>query len=700
MAVVAWDTETALIRPALLAPPLVCVTWQKPGTSARIAHRTTAERDFAAWLAAGDTLVGHNVAYDMAVAAECWPHLRSAIFAAYAADRVTDTMIRQQLLDIAGGVYRGRLGEKGRWITHEYTLEALAKRNTEIRLFKDGWRLSYGEFLDTPLEHWPARAREVQEAAKPRVIELERQIAEATDRKDEDRAKALAKERDGLAEMISGDPSRASEYPLDDARATLAVYQAQERHAGYLVDQFRQTRAAFALHLSSAWGLRTDAVGVEILRAATQATYDELEEELMQLGLIRSDKKRTRDTKKAKARMIAVCAAEGLTLRRTDAHADPECTKCRDTDGKPLPAGDDACAEHVSLDADACNATDDDVLKSYTEASVCKKVLSNDVEALLKGIRYPVHTRYGLAETGRTTSSKPNIQNLRRKAGIREAFVPREGHVFFAADYPALEAYTLAQCCVSWLGGSKLANALNAGKDPHLLFAAEIIGTTYERALERFEAGDQEVADIRQLSKVGNFGFPGGLGAPKMLASAKKQLKPEVVHRLGLDLPRVKLLKEQWFGTWPEMPHYFARVNALCDTPDGRAVVETLFTKRIRGGASYCAACNNGFQALGSDCAKEAAWRICCCQYDTPDSPLFNTRTVAFVHDEFVGEAREEIAHEAANALADVMIEGANVYLPDVKIPRSKMKPVLMRRWSKDAKPMTNADGRLVPWAA
>ncbi len=68
------------------------------------------------------------------------------------------------------------------------------------------------------------------------------------------------------------------------------------------------------------------------------------------------------------------------------------------------------------------------------------------------------------------------------------------------------------------------------------------------------------------------------------------------------------------------------------------------------------------------------------------------------MHDEFVGEADEAVAHEAAHALADIMVAGANVYLPDVPIQRAKVKPFLMRRWSKKAKPMVGADGRLTPW--
>ncbi len=667
MNIVAWDTETSLIRPALLAPPLVCVTWQEPGKPAEIEHVSTVEPRLRAWLSDPNVrLVGHNIAYDLAVVAERFPHLRPLVFAAYAANRVTDTMIRQQLLDIAAGVYRGRVGDKGRWITHEYSLEALAKRCAGMVLLKDAWRLSYGEFLETPLADWPRRAREVQEAAK-----------------------ACGDESEHVAKMIAGDPNRATEYPLDDARATLAVYQAQEKHAFYLDDQFRQARAAWALHLSSAWGLRTDEIGVGILKKETLFQYEDIAQELKILGYLKPDGKR--NTKQAKQRMWETCQKEKLVVRRTDAHAKPD-AKCKDMFGKPLPAGDDHCADHICLDADACRASEDSFLEDYAEISTLSKVMSNDIPALEKGVIYPCHTRYGIAETGRTTSSKPNIQNLRRKAGIREAFVPRPGKVFAAADYPQLELYTLAQCCVSWLGQSKLADALNAGLDPHLAMAAQIVGCTYEEATQRI--ADEDIDNARQTAKVANFGFPGGLGVAKLCLFAKK------TYGVDLTIPAAKTLKEQWFTTWPEMPHYFSRVNSLCDNDSGRAAVESLFTKRHRGNASYCAACNNGFQALGSDCAKEAMWRVALEQYERPASALYGTRTVAFVHDEIIVEGPIATAHEAAMRLGDVMVEAANTYLSNVPIQRAKVRPLLMSRWSKKAKPVVGADGRLIAWAA
>jgi DNA polymerase-1 len=721
--VVAFDTETALIRPALLAPPLVCVTWQSPGQQPEIVHHSDAEAILRGWFESDALLVGHNVAYDLGVVAERFPALRPLIFQAYAANRVTDTQIRQQLLDIAAGVFRRKIDRKGKRVEHKYTLEYTADRMAGMKLAKDGWRLSYDKFIDVPLEKWPERAREIQAKAKLDLVDAKATLeAIAAAKGDTKLIEARIQHLNGLIEC---QPEQCLYYPMDDARATLAVYQAQEVHAAYLADQFRQARYAWALHLNSAWGLRTDREGVEKLRKETQADLDEKEEMLQMLGIVRANG--TRDTKLAKRRMIDVCAREKLELIRTDSHFAEDCVKCKDENGKPLPAGEDACAEHICLDFDACEHSGDDVLVAYAELSTLKKVLSNDIKALEQGTHWPVHTRYGLAATGRSTSSNPNIQSWARVKkcklcdgkegnlacylcfgkgtvyGVRDAFVPRSGRVFAQADFPQLELYTLAQCCMSWLGTSKLAEALNAGLDPHMSVAARILGTTYEDATKNKKTKD--VKDARGAGKVANFGFPGGLGDESLVDYAKKS------YGVTLTREQARDLKKTWFAEWPEMPLYFARVNALMNEETNRATVETLFTKRIRGNATYCASCNNGFQALGADCAKRAGWLIAWAEYvGTPSaawaakhpalvSPLFNGRTVAFVHDEYIAEVDDdERAHDAAYELAQLMVEGANEYLPNVPIPMSKMEPTLMRRWSKNAVQVFDSNGRLVPW--
>ena len=698
----AFDTETALIRPALLAPPLVCVTWQRPGFDPKIEHVHHARPRLQGWLDDPSTLlVGHFVAYDMAVVCAEFPELVPKVFAAYRAGRVTCMKKRQQLLDIAGGVFRGRVGEKGRWITHEYTLDALSRRLLGRPMQKDGWRLEYAAFRDVPLDQWPRQAALIQTRSRSRLAEIgppalalagAAQVSAAA-------VDALDREIKNLTAIVADVPEGVIQYPLDDAAATLGVFQAQEVHAEYLKDQFRQAYADFVLYLSSAWGLRTHAAGVEALRAELAEAHEEIAGELQALGLVRADG--TRDMRRVKDAMIAACKEYSLPVRRTDAHA--TCQK------------GDACDEHVSLDSDACDAVvesaalqgDHDLpLAHYAEFVTLGKMLSNDVKMLEAGTVYPVHTRYDLAETGRTTSSKPNIQNLntgriknkastaqRLRPGVRQAFIPRPGKVFFQADFPQLELYTLAQCCFSWLGYSKLGDALNAGLDPHLVMAAKICGLTYDEAAKNKKREDVDHA--RQIGKVFNFGKPGGLGNKKLIVWARK------TYGVVMTPEQCEGYTEQWKQSFPEMRDYFARIGAMFGDNVERASVETLFTERRRGGATYCAACNNGFQALGVDCAKAAMCLVAEAEYVDRSSPLFGSRTVAFVHDEIIGETDDGPgAHDAAMELDRLMVAGANRYLPNVPMVVGSTKPTLMRAWSKSAEQVFDAAGRLVPWSA
>ncbi len=682
----AYDTETCLIRPALLAPPMVCTTWQCPGEDSQIVHVNDAYPVIRSWLEDPNRLlIGHFLAYDMTVVCAQFPDLVPLVFAAYKANRCICTKIRQQLLDIAGGVFRGRVGDKGRWITHKYDLGDLSKRHLGKPLIKDGWRLEYAHFLDVPLSRWPERARERQAISRARRAELP-----ALPGKD----KALAAEIANLDAIINDVPEGVIRYPLLDAETTLGVYQSQEIHSSYLKDEHRQAYAQFALYLSSTWGLRTHAPGVEALRLELQQAYEELAGEFEALGYVRPDG--TRDMKAIKKLMVETCREQGIAIRRTDGHA-KEGAKCGHADD---------CEEHVSLDSDACEAValvdPTCTIADYSELSALKKMLTSDVPMLQAGTVYPVHTRFDIAETGRTTSSKPNIQNLntgrgkkaatsvaqRLRPNIRQAFIPRPGHVFMQADFPQLELYTLAQCCYTWLGFSKLGDALNAGMDPHLAVAAQIVGVTYEEAAANKKRKDIDHA--RQVAKVFNFGKPGGLGAKKLVLFARK------TYGVVLTVEQVEQYTNQWHAAFPEMRQYFARVNAMFGDDIERVSIESLFTERWRGGTTYCGACNNGFQGLGADCAKAAVCLIAEAQYSIETSPLYGSRTPAFVHDEFIGEVLDNPkAHDAAMELGRLMMVGANQFLPDV--PIKKMEPVLMRRWDKNAEQVF-VNGRLIPW--
>jgi hypothetical protein len=169
-----------------------------------------------------------------------------------------------------------------------------------------------------------------------------------------------------------------------------------------------------------------------------------------------------------------------------------------------------------------------------------------------------VHPRYTpLVRTGRTSCSNPNAQNLPRKGGFREAFVPLAGFLFLIIDYSFAELRTLAADCEARFGWSTLADVIRAGIDPHAYTAAvfEGMGLDDFMALKRSasEADRKRFDDLRQRAKVLNFGIPGGLGPRALVAYARSTYNVT----LSLDEAgefRRRLIEE----VYPELSLYLA----------------------------------------------------------------------------------------------------------------------------------------------
>ncbi len=274
-----------------------------------------------------------------------------------------------------------------------------------------------------------------------------------------------------------------------------------------------------------------------------------------------------------------------------------------------------------------------------------------------------------------------------RLIGVRECFTPRPGFLYVSADFSGLELCTLAQVCLDLFGWSRLAEALNAGEDPHLSLACEILGITYEEGKSRKKAKDPAVDQARQTAKVGNFGFPGGLGAVAFQAFAWSN------YRVRVTIPEAKRLKALWLRRWPEMSHFFDYVNQAVNSPS--KTIRQVRSNRLRGGLSFCDGCNTLFQGLGADAATAAHYAVTKACYAIPDSPLYGSKPVNFVHDETILESPEDRAQGAARELSRVMVEEAKIWLPGVKI---KAEPTIARRWSKQAESHELLDGSLSVW--
>jgi DNA polymerase-1 len=638
-----WDTETALFREGCMAPPLTCVSYCTEAEEPQLLSWRDAPDWFIEHARAGDVFVGHNVAYDFAVLAAEFPRLVPEIFRVYEQDQVTDTMLRQFLLDNAtgrlGGEFRqvqrkdkaGKVKTLEVWFPIRYSLDDTLFRASGKRLDKDTFRLKYGSLRNVPLEEWEEGARTYP-----------REDARAT--------RTVCQWQDGLSSQIQGCYLSWRKGHIQDPQP--------------LADEFRQARAAWWIQLMSVWGIRTDADRVRSLSISVNLERKNILKQLQSTGLVRADG--TRDIKKAAERMVKVMGSE---------------ERCKRTD-----------SGGIKLDEEACKDSEDPVLISYAEYTSLGTVLNKDIPALLRGEVTPIHSYFrSFVASGRTSSSSPNLQNIRRLPGIRECFVPRPGMVFLDADYDGLELRTLAQVCMTLLGKSKLAELLNSGADPHLEVAAKVLKIDYHDAQARKKQPD--VAQARQLGKVANFGFPGGLGFKTLVQFAKG-------YGATLTEDEARILKQDWLRAFPEMKDYFEMIaghvgeSGLQD--DDLANVEQVFSKRLRGGATYTAACNSYFQGLGADATKAAGFLLAKECYVKRDSPLFGCRVVNYIHDQFIVECVPERAHEAAMRLARVMEEGAAPFLPDV--PPKVSEPVVCKFWSKNAQQVFDEEGRLVPW--
>ena len=117
-----------------------------------------------------------------------------------------------------------------------------------------------------------------------------------------------------------------------------------------------------------------------------------------------------------------------------------------------------------------------------------------------------------------------------------------------------------------------------------------------------------------------------------------------------------------------------------------------------RANASFCAAANGWMmQTPGAEGAKWALFLVQReCDRDT--GILAGCAVPDFVHDELLMQTSTDdlVIANAQVAEAQKIMEAAHqAYCPDVKV---KTEAVLMRRWYKQAEPVRNEQGLLLPW--
>ncbi len=459
-------------------------------------------------------------------------------------------------------------------------------------------------------------------------------------------------------------PSGAKQYAIDDAKTTarLFIVQAQDarqlKYNAFDKEAARQSSYGFVLQLMSIWGVRTDRDRVDPLEKTLRDRIRTAEQVMRTANLLRPD------------------GSKNLAFIRA---------LIEKSYPGPVPR---TAKKAVSTSAETIEKCNHSALQAMVDHAAASKILSTYVEPYKAGIKEPIHCRYNvLVGSGRTSCSEPNWQNQPRLPGIRECIIPRPGYVFVACDYDSQELRTLAQSCVDLIGKSNLAKRYqdNPAFDPHTALAAQLLKIPEAEALRRKAAGDKELKAYRQHAKAANFGFPGGMGAEGFV---------DYAHIMGIkmDVHDAKRLRNKWIDTWPEMERYLAWIGTA---KRGAATLTLPRSGRKRGQCGYCDGANFFFQGLAADASKSAAFLVAKKCYNDRKSALWGCRPIIFVHDEIIMEAPEAQAPEAAEELAKTMMDAMQIWTPDVPVTAS---PALMRRWHKEAEPVRDSTGRLIPW--
>lgn len=765
--VLAFDTETYLIGPGAIAPKMVCMSCSTttydeildgkvPSTYLVGNGDEHVVEDLSDLFDPGHILVGQNTAYDLAVIAFSYPELEEKIWQKLEAGEVTDTKIREMLLNLSthGSLDMVTLPD-GSKEKISYTLAALEKKylgrdRSEDKDGDDIWRLRYSELDGELAQHYPVdAARYAKEDAEGTLLVYFEQ-------------QRTVRSEDGFASLSTEAFHTAADF---------ALFLITCRGMAIDAERFEQVRAEMMAELSDDRLEPLYASGIlrrpspaqpyvkQIAKAMELAGLDEApadwepwRESLEEQGVkFKKAVAASVDKKALCARIEAICEANGLPIKETA-------------------SGGISADKEVIADLAVLDEPEEDQemspIECYEHRQKLQKIVTTELPRMMweDEIAETVHFPFRvMLETGRTSSfanrlfPSGNGQQIHPK--VRPCYVARPGFVLCSSDYSTLELGTFGQTQINLFGDSVHVDIINRGDDNHGFLAArlahllhpEFRGLCQERGLSSgdelyacfMECKDHSVEDIaeffewwRTFSKPNGLGFPGGLGPMTMISFAKKSYGVDFM-KVAAGLPDAMfevtnsllwhvnkefgmkkedfrwtlpvkalalaiLLRDTWRETY-NTERYFDHVASNMRDPhneklngDQEGYCYTSPMGMHRAGCTYTA-CANGFgmQTPAAEGAKAAVFEAVRATR-TPGHILHGSYIVDFIHDELLAElVEDEKLHERACALSEIMVSCMRRVIPDVDI---QAEPALMRRWDKKAKSVYDDAGRLVVW--
>jgi DNA polymerase-1 len=285
----------------------------------------------------------------------------------------------------------------------------------------------------------------------------------------------------------------------------------------------------------------------------------------------------------------------------------------------------------------------------WRQLSKLKSTYTDALQAQINPKTGRVHTSYSLtgAQTGRLSSTEPNLQNIpiRTEIGrqIRHAFVAEPGNVILAADYSQIELRLAAHMA----DVPALREAFANGDDIHSLTAQELFGE-----VNRDTRGRAKTINFAILYGISRWGLAG---------------------RLEVSADEAQAMIDRYFERFPGVNRYMAdtlegvRTHGFTETLFGRKTHFPRIKSRNQGerqGAER-AAINAPIQGTSADIIKRAMVRM---EPALDAAGLGHVRMLLQVHDELVFELPEGDV-EAASAVIREVMEGAAAPAVTLSVP-------------------------------
>lgn len=341
---------------------------------------------------------------------------------------------------------------------------------------------------------------------------------------------------------------------------------------------------------------RMEYIGVRIDRERIPKLREELQRQAEEQRVVLREYAGLPDFNPSSPRQVAVLLYDVLGL--------PDVTGKRKTDKPTL----EMLPEHPAVQALLEYRRVTKLISTYVDAIEARL----DPEDRLHG-QFHLHT----TETGRLSSSNPNLQNIPKRQGslIRDLFVATPGYTMIELDYSNAELRT-----VTWLADEPaMRKAFEERVDLHRYTASLIFGVPMD------EVTDEQ----RQIAKTVNFAVLYGAQPPKIAQTA------------GISVNEAAEVIDGWFraypkiGQWLDAVHREVQEKGYLETFLGRRRVFPVITPQNRDEVLRQAG-NFPVQSIASDMTLISLIRI------GQKLDWNDTRLLLTIHDALVLETRED----------------------------------------------------------